>query len=106
MDIFRPHTMTWTVLGPAGKDAKGYPVEGTPISSHSRDCRFYSGGGANRALKEFKNEDNTFTKQVGQIRMDPSGDCPEEGQLVEIPGVFKGIIRQVHKGVLSWRLYV
>ncbi|MCY1535763.1 hypothetical protein D9M68_711820 [compost metagenome] len=64
-------------------------------------CHWHLGG-----TKEFKNEDNTVVKQIGRIRIDADSDLPEVGQKVEVVGHFEGIVRDVYKGQLSWRIDV
>lgn len=69
--------------------------------SKSVECHWHLGG-----TKEFRNEDNTVSKQLGRIRLDVGSELPEVGQMVEIEEHFKGIVRDIYKGQLSWRIDV
>lgn len=95
--------MTFTSEGtPATTDpVTGYPIPGTPGEARSVPCRFYLGG-----IKEFKNEDNTVTRQVGRIRLDAGSDMPLIGQVIDIPGQFNGQVRDIYRGQLTWRIDV
>lgn len=95
--------MNWKT--PGGDSTKnsitGDFIAGTPGIDKSVSCRFHSGG-----TKEYVNEDNTVVKQKGRIRVDAGVEIPEKGQTVEVVGQFTGIIRDIYKGQLSWRLDV
>ena len=99
---FRPHIMTWTTRGESTTDPDtGYEIPGVPGETKSVPCRFHLGG-----IKEFRNEDNTVVQQKGRIRIDVGIEIPEIGQTVNVIGHFQGVIRDVFKGQLSWRLDV
>lgn len=95
--------MTFTDPGePGGVDATtGYPIPGTPGEARSVPCRFYLGG-----IKEFKNEDNSVSKQVGRIRLNVNSPMPVIGQVIDIPGHFNGQVRDIYRGQLTWRIDV
>jgi hypothetical protein len=103
MVVLRPHIMNWTTAGtPGGEDPNtGYPLPRTPGEAKSIPCHFHLGG-----IKEFKNEDNSVTRQIGRIRLDPGSELPLVGQTLDIPGHFTGIARDIYKGQLSWRIDV
>lgn len=94
--------MTWIPLGESTTDPDtGYEIPGTPGDEKSVPCRFRL-----EALKEFKGQDGKVTSQVGQIRVDVGSELPEVGQIVTIPGYFQGVIQDIYKGQLTWRLDV
>jgi hypothetical protein len=95
--------MNWTTAGTAGgeDDTTGYPLPGTPGESVSVPCRFHLGG-----IRVFKNQDNSEVNQIGRIRVDVGSDMPLIGQRVDVPGQFNGVIRDIYRGQLSWRLDV
>jgi hypothetical protein len=95
--------MKWLAAGtPGGEDpATGYPLPGTPGVKVSIPCRFHLGG-----VKQFKNQDNTVVNQVGTIRCDAGVALPEVGQLIEVVGQFKGPVKDVYRGQLTYRIDV
>lgn len=99
----RPHVMNWTTPGtPGGVDnTTGYPIPGTPGSAMSTPCRFHLGG-----IKQFKNEDNSVVNQVGRIRLDVGSELPVVGTIIEVVGQFKGPVKDVYRGQLSYRIDV
>lgn len=99
---FRPHVLRW-VPSPEStiENATGYITPSTPSAAIEVPCRFYAGG-----TKEFKNQDNTVVKQIGRIRIAVGSEIPQVGQMVEVPGHFRGVIREIYKGQLTWRLTV
>lgn len=99
---FRPHILKWsTPAGEPGDDENGYPTPGTPGSVVQMPCRWHLGGN-----KEYRNEDNGVTMQKGRIRIDKGVELPEVGQEVEVLGHFKGVVKDIYRGQISWRIDV
>ncbi len=99
---FRPHIMTWTTPdGEPSEDENGYPVPGSPGEIKEIPCHWHLGGN-----KEYRNEDNRITRQKGRIRIDVGVEMPEVGQEVEVVGHFKGEVKDIYRGQLSWRIDV
>lgn len=94
--------MTWTPMSPSTTESgTGYEIPGIPLPQKSVACRFHLGG-----IKTFRNEDNAVVNQIGRIRVDLDSEMPNVGQLVIIQGHFKGVIKGIFRGQLSWRLDV
>lgn len=101
--VTRPHTLIWTTAGTAGGEdpQTGYPIEGLSGEEKSVPCRFHLGG-----VKVFKNQDSSEVAQVGSIRVDAGVDLPEVGAMIEVPGYYKGTVKDVYRGQLSHRIDV
>lgn len=95
--------MNWVTAGTAGGEdpVTGYPLPGTPGEARSTPCHFQLGG-----VRVFKNQDNTEVQQIGRIRLDAGVELPEVGSIVEVVGQFSGLVRDVYRGQLSYRIDV
>jgi transcription antitermination factor NusG len=105
MVSLRPHILKWRTLdSPSGETPEGYPIPGTPGEDKEIGCRFHL-----ESSKVYKNEDSTEVAQVGQIRCNVC-IIPQVGQMVQVVEGdyvhFSGIVREVFKGQLSYRLEV
>ncbi len=97
----RPHRAEWKKVtsGTSAKNSKGYPVAETPGQAMQAACRFYPSSGK---PKEYKNEDQTVSKEQGKIRFNLGQELPAKGQRISVyegtNHLFSGEVKEVYKG--------